>query len=273
MTQLITTGKVDTAPQLKRQLANITNTPICTQSIQNALKKENMVARVKAKKPLLRPHHIRQRLEFAQKYQHWTEEDWARVVWSDESKINRLGSDGRKWVWKRTGAPLTSQHVKPTVKFGGGNVMIWGCMTVHGVGFACKIDGRMDAVLYEEILDDLLLESVRYYGMDEEDFIFQQDNDSKHTSKRAKDWFKDHNITLFDWPAQSPDLNPIEHLWVLLKFRLEEYETEPKSIHELWSRIEVEWEKISKEECLNLIKSMPRRIEALLKAKGGYTKY
>ena len=273
MTRLITTGKVDTAPQLKRQLTNITNTTICTQSIQNGLKKESMVARVKAKKPLLRPRHIKQRLEFAQKYEHWTEEDWARVIWSDETKVNRLGSDGRKWVWKKSGAPLTSQHVNSTVKFGGGNVMIWGCMTVHGVGYMCRIEGRMDGSLYEEILEDHVLETVEYYGMDRENFIFQQDNDSKHKSKKAQKWFKTHNVELLDWPAQSPDLNPIEHLWVHLKKKLGEYERAPVGMLELWERVQVEWDKIEPEVCHNLIESMPRRVAEVVKAKGGHTKY
>lgn len=76
-----------------------------------------------------------------------------------------------------------------------------------------------------------------------------------------------------DWPAQSPDLNPIEHLWQMLKFRLSAYPEKPGSIHELWKRVEAEWEKISKEECIKLIHSMPRRVAAVLKAKGGYTKY
>ena len=218
-------------------------------------------------------HHIKQQLDFAYKYQHWTEADWAHVIWSDETKINCLGSDGRQWVWKRAGAPLTAQHVTPTVKFGGGSVMIWGCMTVHGVGLMCRIEGKMDASLYEEILEDDLLGTVEYYGMDREDLIFQQDNDSKHTSKCAQRWFKDNGIKVLDWPAQSPDLNPIEHLWQMLKFHLAAYPTEPKGVEELWRRVEVEWEKIPKEDCLKLINSMPRRVAAVLKAKGGYTKY
>ena len=212
-------------------------------------------------------------MEFAQKYEHWTEEDWAHVLFTDETKINHLGSDGRQWVWKRPGASLTAQHITPTVKFGGGNVMIWGCMTAHGVGYMCRIEGKMDAELYEEILEDHVVQTVDFYGMDQDNFIFQQDNDPKHKSKRAQKWFQDHNISLLDWPAQSPDLNPIEHLWHTLKFRLAAYEVEPRSIQELWERIQVEWEKIPKEECLNLINSMPRRVSAVLKAKGGYTKY
>ena len=55
-------------------------------------------------------------------------EDWKRVVWSDETKINRLGSDGRKWAWKRLGEGLSDGLVEGTLKFNGGSVMVWGCM-------------------------------------------------------------------------------------------------------------------------------------------------
>jgi len=75
------------------------------------------------------------------------------------------------------------------------------------------------------------------------------------------------------WPAQSPDLNPIEHLWGYLKRRLADHEFSPKRIHELWERVQVDWKGIPVEECQTLIERMPRRIEAVIKAKGGYTKY
>jgi hypothetical protein len=251
----------------------MTNTPLSTQTIQNALKKEDLVARVKVKKPFLSAKHRKARREFAEKYEHWTEEDWACVMFTDETKINRIGSDGRQWVWKRAGAPLQSQHILQTIKFGGGYVMIWGCMTTAGVGLMCRIEGKMDAELYEEILEDHVFQTLEYYDLDSSNFIFQQDNDPKHTSKRAKKWFEDHEVQLLDWPAQSPDLNPIEHLWHILKMCLQQYENPPKGIQELWERVQEEWEKIPKEECVNLINSMPRRIKAVLKAKGGHTKY
>ena len=75
------------------------------------------------------------------------------------------------------------------------------------------------------------------------------------------------------WPAQSPDLNPIEHLWVYLKKKLAKHETSPDRIHELWERIQVDWKEILAKDCQNLIESMPKRVQAMLKAKGGYTKY
>ena len=94
-----------------------------------------------------------------------------------------------------------------------------------------------------------------------------------HTSKLAQRWFNDHGYTVMKWPAQSADINPIEHLWWHLKRRLAEYEVAPRGVEELWECCQVEWEKIPKEVCQNLIESMPRRVQAIIKAKGGYTKY
>jgi len=87
-----------------------------------------MKAVVKKKRPLLSKHQRRERLDFAIAHQDWTVEDWKKVVWSDETKINRLGSDGRKLIWKKKGKGLSDRLVQRTVKFGSGSVMMWGCM-------------------------------------------------------------------------------------------------------------------------------------------------
>jgi hypothetical protein len=141
------------------------------------------------------------------------------------------------------------------------------------VGYACKIDGKMDAPFYVQILEDELQSSLEYWGQTPADVIFQQDNDPKHTSGLAKIWFNDHGFDVMVWPANSPDLNPIEHLWDYLKRKLGEYENPPKGILELWERVEEEWEKIPESVHQDLICSMPRSVEAVLKAKGGHTNY
>ena len=128
----------------------------------------------------------------------------------------------------------------------------------------------MDAQQHCEILEDGLVESFKTLEMEEEKHYFQQDNDLKHTSKKAKKWFEDNDIQVISWPAQSPDLNPIEHFWKHLTHQLHHYETPFKGVHELWDRVSEEWNEISAEKCQNLIKSMPRRIQAVIRAIRGH---
>lgn len=151
--------------------------------------------------------------------------------------------------------------------------MIWGCISPSGVGHACRIDGDMNAELYVQILQGELLWSIDYFGREVKDIIFQQDNDPKHTSRLAYRWFNSASIEVLDWPAQSPDLNPIENLWSCLKRKMASYDAPAESIHQLWLRVEEEWENIPSELCKTLINSMPSRVQAVLKSKGGYTKY
>ena len=269
----ISSGKADTAVQVHKILRDKKNEGISVQTVRRGLKQAGMKSAVKTTRPFLSARHRRERMDFAIAHKDWSMADWKKVIWSDESKINRFGSDGRKWVWKKPGECLSDRSVNTTLKFGGGSIMIWGCMTWEGVGYSCKIDGKMDQHLYCQILEDDLWNTLEHYGLNPHDIIFQQDNDPKHTSKKAKQWFQDHDITVLPWPAQSPDLNPIEHLWSVLKRMLAEYEEAPTGIIELWERVQVEWEKIGAETCQRLIESMPRRMEAVIKAKGGYTKY
>jgi len=270
----ITTGKIDNAVQATHFINNIISSPVTPQTVRNALKENNFCSVVKQKRPLLKQAHCQKHLKFAQYHENLTVEDWKRVLWSDETKINRIGSDGRVYTWKEKGESLSDRTTTPTVKHGGGNnLIIWGCMGWNGVGMVVEVEGRMNAEQYCQILEDGMVESFEKLEMEEEERIFQQDNDPKHTSKRAIQWFEDNNIQVLPWTAQSPDINPIEHLWVHLKKKLNEYPTPPKGVHELWERVAEEWNKINPETCQKLIESMPRRIQAVIKAKGGHTKY
>ena len=148
-------------------------------------------------------------MDFAIAHKDWTLEDCKRVVWSDKTKINYLGSDGRKWVWKKAGKGLSDRLVEGSLKFGGGSLMMQGCMMWEGVGYGWKIDGRMDAKLCTQILEDKLQQSLEYYGKSAADIIFQQNNEPKHKSKTATTWFEDHEYIVMDWPAQSQTSIPL----------------------------------------------------------------
>ena len=208
---LVRTGKASTAVEAAKHINSVIQHPVTVQTIRNVLKEDGYKSYAKKKMPFLSAQPWKARLAFAQKYEHWTVDDWKRVIWSDETKVNRFGSDGCKYCWKKPGEPLGDREVDPTVKFGGGCIMVWGCMGWNGVGILCEVEGKMDAKQYCSILEDGLLKSIQKLGIPEENVIFQQDNNPKHTSKLADKWFSDQGISVMELPPQSPDLNPIEH--------------------------------------------------------------
>src|SRR5690242_10493975 len=113
-------------------------------TVARALKQAGMRSAEKQKKLMLSARNMKARLGFAKAHKDWTVDDWKRVIRPDETKINRFCSDGRSWYWSRDAGSLNERHVKQTMKHGGSSVMMWGCMTCHGPGYACKIDGLMD---------------------------------------------------------------------------------------------------------------------------------
>ena len=125
---LITTQKAENAVQITKTLQDITKQSISSKTVGRRLKEAGMKAVVKKKRPLLSKRHRRNHMDFALAYKDWTLNDWKRAIWSDETKIHCLGSDGRKWVRKKAGKGLSDNLMEGTVKFGGGSVMVWGCM-------------------------------------------------------------------------------------------------------------------------------------------------
>lgn len=153
-----------------------------------------------------------------------------KVIWSDETKINRFESDGKSWYWTRNPEEFHPNKVKQTMKHGGGNIMVWGCITRNGVGPLVKIEGIMKKEQYLDILQKNLPEAIRQTKIVEENVIFQQDGDPKHTAKVVKNWLNNQKFSSIKWPAQSPDLNPIENLWAYMKKKLANYSEPPKFI-------------------------------------------
>ncbi len=148
--------------------------------------------------------------------------------------------------------------------------LIWAAMSSAGVGSLCFLKSTVNAAIYQEILEHFMLPSAdKLYG--DADFIFQQDMAPAHTAKGTKSWFNDHGVTVLDWPANSPDLNPIENLWGIVKRKMRD--TRPNNADELKATVKETWASIPPQQCHKLITSMPRRIEAVIKAKGASTKY
>lgn len=161
-----------------------------------------------------------------------------------------------------------------TVKHGGGSVMFWGAMSGAGTGTLEPIDYKMCADDYIEILDRNLITSVRKCIENPDGYWFlMQDGDPKHTAKKTMKYLLENGIPLLEWPPQSPDLNPIEHLWKCIKDDIAASGFRAKTKTELIDRVKFVWDHVSSSMCEKLVKTMPNRILAVLKSHGGSTRY
>ncbi len=142
-----------------------------------------------------------------------TAAEWSKVMFSDESKFCiSFGNQGPR-VWRKRGEAQNPRCLRSSVKFPQ-SVMVWGAMSSAGVGPLCFLRSKVNTAVYQEVLEHFMLPAAdQLYG--DADFIFQQDLAPAHSAKATSTWFKDHGIPVLNWPANSPDLNPIENLWVL----------------------------------------------------------
>ena len=263
-------NRMVTAPDIKAEINSGRVKPVSTSTVQRRLREKGLKGRIAAKKPLLRKQNIVKRLRWAREHRNWTVRKWNKVVFSDESKFELFGNKRRVFVRRQVGERMSQNCVVPTVKHGGGAVMVWGCFGGGKVGDLVKIQGIMRKEEYHSILQRHAVPSgKRLIGRG---FIFQQDNDPKHASNLCKNYLgkkeqKGELLTMV-WPPQSPDLSPIELLWDELdrKVRL----MRPKNVSHLWDCLQKAWKSIAPITLRKLIERMPKVCAAVIKAKGGY---
>lgn len=142
--------------------------------------------------------------------------------------------------------------------------MVWAAFSWHGVGPIHRINGIMTKEMYKDILENVMSP----YADDNMPlhWIFQHDNDPKHTAAVVRNWLDREKIAVLDWPAQSPDLNPIENLWKYVKDRV--YAKKPTNKNELWLAVKDAWESVPISLCRRLVESLPKRCDDVLKNKG-----
>ena len=156
----ITKGGFDNAVQVKAELLRNLNVNINADTVRRALRDNGLGALPKVKKPEISDVNARERLRWCKNRIDWTLEDWKRVIFTDEAKINRFNSDGRIWCWKRDSEEIKPKHTKKTRKYGGGRIMIWSSISWSGVGWLCKLQGNMNSKLYKTIVDNYLEKSI-----------------------------------------------------------------------------------------------------------------
>jgi transposase len=243
------------------------NVVISKSSVHRAAKKAGLTSYKRQKKPLLTDDQKARRLQFARKFRH---QRWRCVLFSDEKTFELFGHPKNDFVWHTSAAAVpSSPKVKHPPK-----LHVWAGMSYYGKTELVIFDGIMTSDFYvDEILKERLpIDGPRIFG--DRTWTFQQDGDPKHTSHKAQNWLE-QNVPRFikkhEWPANSPDQNPMENLWGIVQDRV--YAREPRTVVALERIIREEWANISVETLQSLVDSMPRRLDALVDAEGGSTKY
>jgi hypothetical protein len=263
-------GKTERELQDMLQIPRATIGHVSAQTVRRAIKGDGFNGRIARKKPYISKVNRGKRLIFANQYILRDQRFWNNVLFTDESKFNLFGSDGRVKVWRKPNTELDIKNTTSTVKHGGGSVMVWGCFSAAGVGNLVFIDGIMDHKVYINILKENLATSAARLGI-ENKFHFYQDNDPKHKATNTRLWLLYNCPKVMETPPQSPDINPIENLWDELGRRVARRHVTSKT--QLKEILLEEWNKIQPEYCQKLVDSMPKRLACVQKQKGYATKY
>uniref|UniRef100_A0AAZ3SWQ8 Tc1-like transposase DDE domain-containing protein n=1 Tax=Oncorhynchus tshawytscha TaxID=74940 RepID=A0AAZ3SWQ8_ONCTS len=148
--------------------------------------------------------------------------------------------------------------------------MLWGCFAAGGTGALHKIEGIMRMEKYVNIMKQHLKTSVRKLKLGHK-WVFQMDNDPKHTSKVVAKLLKDNKVKILEWPSQSPDLNPLEKLWAELKKCMRA--RRPTNLNPLHQLCQDEWAKIYPTYWAKIVEGYPKRLTQVKQFKGNATKY
>jgi len=255
-----------TAVDLNRDL-RASGTSVSDMTVRRRLLAAGRVAIKPKKKQLLTKAMMSKRLQWAKNHKDWTIEMWKNVIFSDETHFFVQG-EKVPYVRKSADEKLSPAHLQQAPKYPH-KKMFWGYFTHEGTGALVPVEGMMKSDQYMDICQRRIVPLMQRNP----DLIFQQDLAPCHTSKKMKAFFKNQHIEVLSWPGNSPDLNPIENLWAILKKKLGKMDCCRKdelikSVIQVWFHDED-----IKNHCSTLVESMPKRVNELIKNKGGHINY
>lgn len=209
--------------------------------------------------------HRARRLQWVKERLEWGRAEWSTVVFSDEKRWTLDGPDGMSSYWHHKKHP---ERVAVRRHSGGGSVMIWGAFSGAGTSHLRFLEGRQDAQAYMQTLSSHLLPFllVKHPA----GATFQHDNAPCHSARATVAWLHEHRVTTIEWPAMSPDLNPIEHLWGIMTRDVYARGKQYSSKEALKTAILKAWSAIRQETLDALIESMPRRCSRVVAKQGSF---
>lgn len=192
-------------------------------------------------------------------------------MFSDESRLEAV-TELARFVKRRPSERYLESAVVKTVKHPPA-VMIWSCISGVGLGPLYFVTGTMNQIQYGEVVKSTIIPYLNSLSTGKTAYTFMQDGAPCHRAKSIQNLFSQHKLKILPWPGNSPDLNPIENVWSLLKTNV--YSSPNPTVDILKRNIENNWVNTNhlRDVAIACIRSMPKRIDAVIRAKGGLTKY
>lgn len=262
-----------TSVEVKNRLEDVRQVQVSERTIRRRLSDIGLHARRPATAPELLRNHRVERLRFAREHQNWGIDEWKNILFTDESRFCLKSPDGRQRIYRRTGERFEQNHFSPRVSYGGGSVMVWGGVQLDSRTDLLIVDGgAMTADRYiRQVLEPHVVPFAPFVG---DDFMLMHDNARPHVARVVNEYLDEVEIPKMNWPPRSPDLNPIEHVWDTLGRKVRSRVPGPANLQGLSEVLIEEWQQIDQDQCIrNLIEGMPRRMEAVIRARGGNTRY
>lgn len=261
-----------TANQLSNELFAASGTRVSRRTVRRRLNECGLYARRPMVCVPLTSSHRKARLTWCREHQAWTQDEWAHVLFSDESRFS-LSTDSRRiFIWRECGTRYHPSNIREKDHYGGGGLMVWAGIMLGGRTALHVFEGG--TLTAKRYMDEILEPYVRLFnGAIGPQFLYMDDNARPHRAGLVDDYLESEGIQRMEWPARSPDLNPIEHVWDALGRQIARRQSPPRTLHELKIALLEEWDLMSQDLILNLLNSMRARCETCIAVKGDHTPY
>ncbi|GFT77700.1 transposable element Tcb2 transposase [Trichonephila clavipes] len=260
------------AGEIARHTTQATGRPISRFTVARRLHGGGLFAQRPVRCVPLAPAHRRRRSLWCREHRNWRDNEWGRVLFTDESRFSLSSDSHRILIWRERGSRNQPSNIIERDRYGGRGVLVW-----RGIMLGSRTDlhifdaGSVNGTRY---CNEILLPYVRLFrGAMGLQFLFMDDNTPCHRTVAAEQLLESEDIERMDWPARSPDLNPIEHVWEFLVRRFAARNLPPVTFRELRLALQDEWAAMPQQLIDTLILSMGRRCETCLAVRGDHIPY
>ncbi|GFW68340.1 transposable element Tcb2 transposase [Trichonephila clavipes] len=220
----------------------------------------------------LSPEHRTARLQWCREHHNWTKQDWACVLFSDESRFSLSLDCRRQLIWRESGTAYRPENIQEKDRYPTCSIMVWAGIMINGrTRLHVVANGTMTGQRY---IDEVLLPHVcLFHGAVGDKFVFMDDNATCHRTLAVQDCLDSEGIQRLVWPARSPDLNPIENVWDALGRQVAGRNYPPTNKNTLIRALTEEWDKLPQQLLDNVVQSMVRCVECCITLHGGHIPY